>query len=136
MMLLRILVALALSMAWAVWAEAFTCTPTGCTFTVSYTEPTTNTAGGPPQLTSTTIAYTVSGGAEKTVLVPASSANGGAVVSRQITEAIVPGTVGAISAQAFATNPAGNSVRTAAVTLTINRAGEVIDNAPTGLTIQ
>ena len=134
--MLRLLIALALVVAFASPAAAFTCTATGCTFTVAYTEPTTNTAGGPPMLTSTTIAYTVAGGPEKTVLVPASSTNGGGAISRQITEPILPGQVSLVSAQAFATNPAGNSARTPAATLTINRAGEVVDTAPTGLTIQ
>src|SRR5258705_13799894 len=72
-------------------AFAFTCTATGCTFTLSYTEPTTNTAGGPPALTSTTAFYTIGTGPEKSIVTPASSANGGGVITKQVTEPIFPG---------------------------------------------
>ena len=118
-------------------ANAFTCSATGCTFTLSYTEPTTNIAGGPANLTSTTAFYTI-GGTEKSIVTPASSANGGGVITKQITEPILPGQVVTISnASALATNPAGPSARSAPpVALTINRSGEVVDNPPSGVTIQ
>jgi hypothetical protein len=132
----RLLLTLALILALPVAAHAFTCTATGCTFTISYTEPTTNTAGGPPQLTSTTAFYTGSGGTEKSVTTPASSANGGQLITKTITEPILPGQSVTITGGAFATNPAGNSARANAGPLAINRAGEVVDNAPTGVTIQ
>ena len=133
----RVLAALVLSLAWVAWAEAFTCTPTGCTFVCGYTEPITNTSGGPPQLTSTTCAYTVSGGGvEKKVTTPATSVNGGGVIAKSITEPILPGHSVTINAAAYATNPAGDSARAAAAPLSINRAGEVVDNAPTGVTLQ
>src|SRR5438128_10574948 len=52
-------------------AHAYTCTPTGCTFTVSYTEPTTNTDGSPVALQNTTIYYTLGSAPEKSLPVPA-----------------------------------------------------------------
>lgn len=117
-------------------AAAFTCAPTGCTFTISYTEPSTNTAGGPPQLMNTTAFYTVGSGAEKSVVTPATSAAGGQIITKTITEPILPGQSVQIKSTAIGTNAAGASVRSPQATLTIDRSGEVPPTAPTGVTIQ
>ena len=71
--------AIALALLLPVAAYALTLSPTGATFAAKYTEPTTNTAGGPVNLTGTTVYYKVNGGVEKVVQVPASSAAGESV---------------------------------------------------------
>jgi len=113
-------------------AAAFTCTPTDCTFIVKYTEPTTVVTGAPlNNLTSTTITYTITvdgltPGPVKTVVVPASSPNGGGAITRNVPDTIlVPGHNYVISATVLATNPSGNSPSSPAATLPIPRAGEV-----------
>lgn len=117
-------------------ASAFTCTATGCTFTATYTEPTTNTAGGPVNLTGTTIYYRLGTSAEKSVPVAASSLAGGQNIVRAITEPILPGQKVDISAQATAKNAAGESVRLPLATLTIDRSGEVVPNPPVSGSLQ
>jgi len=73
-------------------AEAFTCTPTGCTFNAKYTEPTTVNTGAPlTNLSSTTVSYQIAvdgaaPGAAKTVSVPASSPNGGGAIVKAIVD--------------------------------------------------
>jgi hypothetical protein len=132
-----VLVLVGLGLLWISAAHAFTCTPTSCTFTITYTEPTTNTAGGSPQLTSTTAFWTVSpGGAEKSIVTPATSLNGGGLITKLVTEAILPGQSVSVAASALATNPAGNSTRATTTPLAINRSGEVVGTPPTSLTIQ
>ena len=116
-------------------AQAYTESPTGVTFTVAYTEPTANVAGGPPNLTQTTIYYKLNAGAESSLVVPASAPAGGGAVSRLVTLPILPGQVGTISAQATATNSAGQSARTPIVTKTADRSGQAVDMPPTGLTV-
>ena len=111
-------------------ADAFTCNAAGCTFSAKYTEPTTNIAGGPVNLTGTTVYYKVNGGAEKAVQVPASGVNGGLAISQNIAETILPGQKAVITGQVTAKNAAGESARTTLVTLTIDRSGEVAPNPP------
>jgi len=131
--LLGVLSILALLLASPAWA--FTESPTGVTFEVSYKEPTTNTAGGPPLLTQTTIYYKLGTGAEATLIVPASSPAGGAVITKPVTVPIVPGQVGTINVQVTASNPAGESVRTPVVSKTDDRSAQVVDPPPSNLTV-
>ena len=58
-------------------AGAWTGSPTGTTFDVTYDEPTTSVASGPPQLTKTRIYYRLGTGAERSLDVPAISPAGG-----------------------------------------------------------
>ena len=116
-------------------AQAYTESPTGVTFTVAYTEPTANVAGGPPNLTQTTIYYKLNAGAESSLVVPASAPAGGGAVSRLVTLPILPGQVGTISVQATATNSAGQSARTPIAAKTADRSGQAVDMPPTGLTV-
>lgn len=102
-------------------AGAWTASPTGATFEVSYTEPKTNTAGGPPQLTKTTIYYRLGTGLERSLNVDASSPAGGATVRRTVTVPILPGQVGTIYVQCTASNSAGESARTNVVSVTADR---------------
>jgi len=122
--------AIALALLLPVAAYAFTLSPTGANFAAKYTEPTQNTAGGPVNLTGTTVYYKVNGGVEKVVQVPASSAAGGAAISKDITEAVLPGQKAVITGQVTGKNAAGESVRAPFATLTIDRSGEVTPNPP------
>ena len=132
---LALLVLFAFLLASAGVAQAYTESPTGVTFTVAYTEPTANIAGGPPNLTQTTIYYKLNTGAESSLVVPASAPAGGAAVSRLVTVPILPGQVGTISVQATATNSAGQSARTPIAAKTADRSGQAVDMPPTGLTV-
>lgn len=137
------LAAVALAFAWAPSAEAFTCTTTGCTFNALYTEPTTVQTGAPlTNLTSCTVSYTTAQnggipGPAKTVVVPASSPNGGGAINRPITDAsLLPGHNYAVVARVACTNPSGTGPQGAAsVPLPISRAGEV-PPAGTPVTLQ
>jgi len=102
-------------------ASAWTGSPTGTTFEVTYAEPTRNVAGGPPQLTKTTIYYRLGSGAESSIDVPASSPAGGKTVKRQLTVPILPGQAGTIYVQCTAWNASGESARTAVATKTADR---------------
>lgn len=123
--------------------SAFTCTPIDCTFVVKYNEPTTVGTGAPlNNLTSTTITYTIgvdggAPGAPKTVVVPASSPNGGGAITRNVTDAtLLPGHNYINSVTVLATNPAGSSPASPAATLPIPRAGEVPPAAMPAPTLQ
>jgi hypothetical protein len=102
-------------------AHAWTGSPTGTTFEVTYNEPTTNVGGGPPQLTKTTIYYRLGTGAERSLDVPASSPAGGKTIKRYVTVPILPGQVGTIYVQCTAWNAVAESARTAVVTKTADR---------------
>ncbi len=117
-------------------AAAFTCTATGCTFTANYTEPTTNTGGGPVNLTGTTVYYRLDGGTEKVVPVPASSSTGGQLIQKVIVEPILPGQKVVVTGAATAKNAMGESTRTTLTPLTIDRSGEVPPNPPVGGSLQ
>jgi hypothetical protein len=131
--LLGVLSVLAFLLASPAWA--FTESPTGVTFTVSYTEPTTNTAGGPPNLSNTTIYYKLGTGTESSLVVPATSTAGGGVITKPVTVPILPGQVGTINVQVTASNSAGESVRTGVVSKTDDRSGQVVDTPPSNLTV-
>src|SRR5438132_2845591 len=94
-------------------AQAFTCSATGCTFTISYTEPTTNTDGSPIALQATTIYYTLGIAPEKSLTVPATQPSGGGTVTRAITEPILPGQTVSVVAQASATSTTATGARSA-----------------------
>lgn len=113
---------------------AWTGSPTETTFTVIYTEPSTNVAGGPPQLIKTTIYYKLDAGTESVLVVTASSPAGGQVVTRQISLPLPPGRVGTATARVTASNPAGESAPLTATRMA-DRSAEVVPNAPSGLTI-
>lgn len=117
-------------------ADAFTCTATGCTFTIKYTEPTQNTSGGPVNLQSTKIYYRLDNGSLKAVNVPASSPAGGQVISKDITEPILPGQKVVISGQVTASNAAGEGAASPTAALTIDLSGQVVPAVPSGFTIQ
>jgi len=123
---------LALLVALAGSAEAFTCTATGCTFTASYTEPTTNTASGPVNLTGTTVYYQRDGGPEVAIPVPASGLTGGAAMLKDIVAPILPGQKVVITGAVTAKNAFGESARSPMAPLTIDRSGEVAPNPPVG----
>ena len=122
-------------------AMAFTCTPTGgCTVDLSYTEPSTVAGGGPlTNLTSTT--YTISiatdGAAPVAlppVVIPASRAQGGGVITRSVSlPTVVTGHSYVVSAVIFATNPEGNSANAVSNNLPIPRN---VPNPPVGGSVQ
>ena len=111
-------------------AYAFTCTTSGCTFSAKYTEPTTNTAGGPVNLTGTTIYYKLNNGAEKVINVLPTSPNGGGAITQAITEPILAGQKVTVSGQVTGKNAAGESVRAPMAPMTIDRSAEVAPNPP------
>src|SRR5258706_4189104 len=90
-------------------------TPTGVTFTVTYTEPILNVAGGPSNLLSTKLYSKLDAGVESSVVVPASALVGGGVITRTVTVPILPGQVGTLNVQCTATNATGESARSAVV---------------------
>jgi hypothetical protein len=119
-------------LAFASPASAFTCTATGCTFTANYTEPTTNTGGGPVNLTGTTVYYRLDGGAEKVIQVAPSSPAGGQLIQKAIIEPILAGQKVVITGAATAKNAMGESTRATLAPMTIDRSGEVPPNPPVG----
>ena len=134
-----ILLAVAFLLAGPSTAQAFTCTPTGCTFEALYTEPTVGTTGSPlTNLTSCTVSYSIAIGAgapglAQTVVVPASSPTGGGAIVRPITDsALIPGFNYTISGGTACANPAGTGPTLSASPLPIARAGEVPPAPPTG----
>lgn len=140
---MRLLLALLLTLASAASASAFTCNDSGCSFTISYNEPTTLSNGDPlVDLASTTSSYTVSvdGGpasAPKTTVSPASSLGGGGKITQEITDpTLLPGHVYTIVATAAASNAAGDSVASTPGDLVINRKPAVKPSRPNSLSVE
>jgi len=123
-------------------ADPFTVSPTGTTPLITYTEPTTTTAGlAITDLKEMHIYWKVGTGTETAVIVPPSKATGGGVISNNsILVPILPCQSGTINVAVTAvTVSGGESARTAATPLVVDRTKEsvcVTPNAPTNVTAQ
>ena len=123
-------------------ADPFTVTPTGTIPLVTYTEPTTYTSGlALTDLKETQIYWKVGIGVESTVVVPASKATGGGVITNSVILApILPCQSGIINVAVSAMSVSGGEgTRAAAAPLVVDRTKEatcVIPSAPTGVTVQ
>ena len=134
--ILMILAALVLSSYGLAAAE--TCDATGCTWTVSWTEPTLLQGGGAlTNLTKTTLTMTVGAGTPVTLDVAATKATGGGAVSATSPKALIaPGSKAAVTFTVTATNPYGTSPASPADAFTKDRSAELPPAALTAPTHQ